>query len=31
MVRPDWAGREDLDENQLAATLLEYLEAVMAG
>lgn len=31
MVEPDWAALEDLDDNQLAATLLEYLDAVMAG
>jgi Domain of unknown function (DUF4375) len=30
-VEPDWAALEDLDDNQLAATLLEYLDAVMAG
>jgi hypothetical protein len=31
MVEPDWAALEDLDDNQLQATLLEYLDAVMAG
>ena len=31
MVEPDWAALEDLDDNQLAATLLDYLHAVMAG
>ena len=31
MVEPDWAALEDLDDNQLAAILLEYLDAVMAG
>jgi hypothetical protein len=31
MVEADWVALEDLDDNQLAATLLEYLDAVMAG
>ena len=31
MVEPDWAALEDLDDDQLAAALLEYLDAVMAG
>jgi hypothetical protein len=31
MVEPDWAALADLDDNQLEATLLEYLDAVMAG
>jgi hypothetical protein len=31
MVEPHWAALEDLDDNQLEATLLEYLDAVMAG
>jgi hypothetical protein len=31
MVEPDWAVLEDLDDNQLQASLLEYLDAVMAG
>jgi hypothetical protein len=31
MVEPDWAALEGLDDNQLAAALLEYLDAVMAG
>jgi hypothetical protein len=31
MVVPDWAALEDLDDTQLAATLLEYLDGVMAG
>jgi hypothetical protein len=31
MVEPDWAALEDLDDNQLQAALLEYLDAVMAG
>jgi len=31
MVEPNWATLADLDDNQLQATLLEYLDAVMAG
>jgi hypothetical protein len=30
MVEPDWAALADLDDNQFEATLLEYLDAVMA-
>jgi hypothetical protein len=29
MVEPDWAAVEDLDNNQLQAALLEYLDAIM--
>ena len=31
MVEPDRAALEDLDDTQLTAALLEYLEAAMAG
>jgi hypothetical protein len=31
MVEPDWTALSDLDGDQLEATLLEYLDAVMAG
>jgi Domain of unknown function (DUF4375) len=30
MVEPGWASLEDLDDDQLQAALLEYLDAVMA-
>jgi hypothetical protein len=31
MVEPDWASLADLDDDALQASLLEYLDAVMAG